>query len=158
MDLDGVQAAIRAGYSEKTASSAASRLLKDVRIQNALQEALKEQEKRTHIDHDWVINELVGIIEQGRAAVEVLTKDGEPTGEYIANLPAANKALELLGKHLRMFSEGPAVQINNDNRQVIMRVVYDDDGNQNPFTINSPPSSPEIVDSTSGETEDSPLR
>lgn len=36
---------------------------------------------------------------------EVVLKDGTKTGEYIYNGNVANKALELLGKHLKMFTE-----------------------------------------------------
>lgn len=38
VDLNATQAAIRAGYSEKTAYSQGSRLLKDVEVQHALQQ------------------------------------------------------------------------------------------------------------------------
>ena len=38
-------------------------------------------------------------------AVEVTTRDGTGTGEYVFNAAGANKAYELIGKHLRMFTE-----------------------------------------------------
>ena len=43
IDLNATQAAIRAGYSEKTAYSQGQRLLKDVEINGLIQ---KEQQKR----------------------------------------------------------------------------------------------------------------
>jgi len=36
-------------------------------------------------------------------AVPVLDKQGEPTGEYTYQGAVANRALELIGKHLGMF-------------------------------------------------------
>ena len=41
------QAAIRAGYSEKTAQGQSSRLLLNVMVQEAIQKAMKERSERT---------------------------------------------------------------------------------------------------------------
>jgi phage terminase small subunit len=40
-----------------------------------------------------------------RADVPVLDKRGQPTGEYRFDSAGANRALELIGKHLGMFKE-----------------------------------------------------
>lgn len=58
VDLNATQAAIRAGYSEKTAYSSGQRLLKNVEIQAKIQEAMNERAKRTEIDQDRVLKEL----------------------------------------------------------------------------------------------------
>lgn len=58
IDLNGTQAAIRAGYSPKTANEQAVRLLANVSIRSRIQEAMKEREKRTHITQDRVLQEL----------------------------------------------------------------------------------------------------
>ena len=47
IDLNATQAAIRAGYSKKTAKSQGQRLLTNVDIQGYLKKLLEEQEKRT---------------------------------------------------------------------------------------------------------------
>lgn len=60
-DLNATQAAIRAGYSEKTAYSAGQRLLKNVEVQVAIQEAQAERSKRTEITQDMVLRELARI-------------------------------------------------------------------------------------------------
>ena len=118
-DLNATQAAIRAGYSIKTAPAIGAENLMKPLIQEFLTAALARQSERTEIDADWVIYQLVGIVDQGRAAVSVLDRNGFPTGEYTANLSAANKALETLGRHLRMFPDGPAVVVDNRSQYVV---------------------------------------
>ena len=57
-DMNGKQAAIRAGYSEKTAESQASRLLTNVKVGAAIREGQAERTERTKIDADWVLSRL----------------------------------------------------------------------------------------------------
>ena len=61
IDLNGTKAAIRAGYSVKTANEQASRLLANVSVQAQLQKRMKEREKRTEINADYVLKRLVEI-------------------------------------------------------------------------------------------------
>ena len=93
MDLNATQAAIRAGYSIKTATKIASENLTKPDIQKAVQAALKAREKRTEVTQDYVIAKLCEIVEKNAS-------DG-PDSE----LKYANKirALELLGKHTGAF-------------------------------------------------------
>ena len=58
IDLNGTQAAIRAGYSAKTATSAAERLLRNVDVLRAVQEAGAARAERTQINADWVLTRL----------------------------------------------------------------------------------------------------
>lgn len=58
IDLNQTQAAIRAGYSEKTAAEQASRLLTNVKVAEAIQAAMKARSERTQIDADWVLKRL----------------------------------------------------------------------------------------------------
>lgn len=55
IDLNATQAAIRAGYSAKTASQIGERLLRNVEVQKALSEAMKKREQRTEITQDMVL-------------------------------------------------------------------------------------------------------
>lgn len=61
IDLNGKQAAIRAGYKEKTAEQQASRLLSNVKVQAAIKKRMEEREKRTEITQDRVLQELAKI-------------------------------------------------------------------------------------------------
>lgn len=61
VDLNATQAAIRAGYSKKTAYSMGQRLLKKVEIQAAIQGAIENRAKRTEITQDRVLTELARV-------------------------------------------------------------------------------------------------
>lgn len=58
IDLNATQAAIRAGYSPKSASAEGARLLANVKIKKAIQEAQTQRSERTKIDQDWVLKRL----------------------------------------------------------------------------------------------------
>lgn len=61
IDLNGTQAAIRAGYSPKTANEQASRLLANVNIRARIEKAMAERSRRTGINQDRVLLELAKI-------------------------------------------------------------------------------------------------
>lgn len=60
-DLNATQAAIRAGYSAKTAYAIAEKLLRKAEIQEAIQAAMKARSKRTEVTQDRVLQELARI-------------------------------------------------------------------------------------------------
>jgi phage terminase small subunit len=60
-DLNGTQAAIRAGYSKKTATEQSSRLLTNVKVQDFISSKMEKREKRTEITQDRVLQELARI-------------------------------------------------------------------------------------------------
>ncbi len=102
IDLNATAAAKRAGYSERTAYAQGQRLLKNVEIAAAIQKAQEARSERTRIDQDWVIERLVGVYEASMEARPVCDKNGEEKG-FTFNPTAANRALELIGKHKGMF-------------------------------------------------------
>lgn len=55
IDLNATQAAIRAGYSAKTACEQGARLLANVKVQEAIQQAMSKREQRTEITQDMVL-------------------------------------------------------------------------------------------------------
>lgn len=114
-DLHQTHAAIRAGYSEKTAAQQANRLLKNVKIQQAIGELRAERNARINIDVDYVIKTIVETVERCNQASPVLDKHGDivlgeaPDGTLkpIYKYDATNvlKGAELLGRHLAMFTD-----------------------------------------------------
>ncbi|RYE42642.1 MAG: terminase small subunit [Hyphomicrobiales bacterium] len=58
IDLNASQAAIRAGYSAKTAYSVGHENLKKPEIQVEIQAAMKARSERTEINADWVLTRL----------------------------------------------------------------------------------------------------
>lgn len=108
------QGYILAGYSENGAEQGSSRLLRNVNVCSRLDylRKLKEQKhsetvnkviEESGITKEWIINELIDNVKIAKSAEPVLDNDGNPIGEYRTNIPAANKALELLGSELGMF-------------------------------------------------------
>ena len=110
IDLNATQAAIRAGYSEKTADVQGPRLLGNVRIREEIRKAQAEAAKRLHLSQNWVLLRLKEISDRCCQAVPVMqfnrsSGEWEETGEYKFDSAGANRATELLGKHLGMFVE-----------------------------------------------------
>ncbi|MDG6366698.1 terminase small subunit, partial [Glaesserella parasuis] len=62
IDLNATQAAIRSGYAEKTANREGSRLLSNVDIQEAIQEAQNKRAARVNVTQDDVLKGLLEII------------------------------------------------------------------------------------------------
>ncbi|HAU5528425.1 TPA: terminase small subunit [Proteus mirabilis] len=82
IDLNATQAAIRAGYSEKTANRTASENLSKPDIQLRISELLKKRSDRLQIDADYVLNRLVEIDQMD--VLDILREDGKlkPVNEW----------------------------------------------------------------------------
>ena len=78
VDLNGTQAAIRAGYSARTANPQAARLLANVSIQAALTAAQEARSRRTAITADRVVRELALIGLANMADYMARTAQGDP--------------------------------------------------------------------------------
>lgn len=139
IDLNATQAAIRAGYSPKTANEQGSRLLANVSIQNKIGKAMAERSKRTGVNQDRVIQELARVAFVNPKNV-INTKTGEilpeateddlaciqsvkikktatarsTTIEREVKMADKMRALELLGKHLGMYKDKIEQQLDMD--------------------------------------------
>lgn len=58
IDLNATQAAMRAGYSAKTANEQGSRLLANVNVAQAIAKAKTERSERTGVDAAWLLSRL----------------------------------------------------------------------------------------------------
>lgn len=105
VDLNGAQAAIRAGYSEKTAKQIAAENLTKPYLQEYLSKLIKERSNRVEIDADYVIRGIKELTERCIQAVPVLDDKGNETGEWRFEVSGAFKGYELLGKHLSLFTD-----------------------------------------------------
>lgn len=70
-----------------------------------VEEASSAIARRIVLTRTSIIEELWSNAMIAKAAVPVLDRKGNETGEYQANIAASNRALELLGKELGMFRE-----------------------------------------------------
>lgn len=103
VDLNATAAARRAGYSVKTADRIGPELLGKTCVSQAIQEAIKERERRTEVTQDYVIKKLK----------EIADKEASDTQESDLKFSNKLKALELLGKHVGAFepkTDSAAVQ------------------------------------------------
>ncbi len=111
VDLNATQAAIRAGYSEKTAGSMAQKLVAKSAVQEAIRSAQAQREKRTLITVDYVVSSLREVAERCLQRAPVTNSKGEQLKDADGNdiwrfdSSGANRALELLGKHVNAFGE-----------------------------------------------------
>ena len=105
VDLCATKAAIRAGYSEKTAANIGHENLRKPEIEAAIQEAMAARAERTQGSQDWIIEKLIENVNRAMTAIPVLDKDGNETGDFTYQGSVANRALELLGKHAGMFED-----------------------------------------------------
>jgi phage terminase small subunit len=168
IDLNATQAAIRAGYSPKTAEQTASRLLRNVKVQEYIAKRQKELSRSTEITQERVIKELALIafsnnadyahvvekkmqVEAGGTLVDVLDEDGKPvmyrtvepvlteelTEEQKRALAVIKKgrdglevkscdkvkALELLGKHLGIFTDKIEANVNDTAKNELAELL-----------------------------------
>ena len=112
VDFNGTQAAIRAGYSPKSARSQASELLTNPNISARIRELQKERIERLTLNQDFVVLQIVDTIQQCKGGYPVKTlnpKTGkfEEIGMYQFDSRGCLKGLELLGTHLGMFGKTP---------------------------------------------------
>ena len=117
VDLNATQAAIRAGYSPKTAYSMGQRLLKDVEVQAAIQEARARREKRTEITQDRVVQEIAD--NAFRPASDAQDSEFKHSSK--------TKYLDMLCKHLGVYDKSMQVEITDRSGVVLMPEVKHDE-------------------------------
>lgn len=110
-DLNATKAAIRAGYSEKTAYSQGQRLLKNVEIKNRLQE-IREKIQDENIATIKDIEEFLSLSLNGEMEEEVISVVAEIEGSSKVvktkkqiSLRDRIKAAELLGKRYGLWTD-----------------------------------------------------
>lgn len=125
IDLNATQAAIRAGYSKKTANRIASENLSKLDIQNYIAELKQKRVERIQITQDEVLADLLEIKGRCMQARPVLgmfgqqVKDSEGNNIWKFDAKGATKAIELIGKHIGFFLED-----NKQKQPVIVPKEY----------------------------------
>ena len=160
VDLNGAQAAIRAGYSAKTARITASQLLTKPNIQAAIQAEMDKRAEKTSITAERVLEEIARIafldirkafdvngnllpihempedVARAMGGMDISSYTGQGEGaitEITKKIKLIDKkgALELLGKHLKLFTEkvehtgkdGGAIEIADINEVDMARKI-----------------------------------
>ena len=99
IDLNATKAAMRAGYSESSAYSIAGENMKKPEIIEKIAELKAERSKITKIDAQWVLVSAKKVFDRCMQDEPVMSQ-GEATGEYKFDSSGANKALDIIGKHV----------------------------------------------------------
>ena len=116
IDLNATQAAIRAGYSKKTAYSIGEQNLKKLELKNYIEERMKIKEDALIAKQDEVIKYLSAVMRgQSEASVVVVEGYGDGCSEAkIIKKPPDEKerlkAAELLGKRYGLFTDNVKVE------------------------------------------------
>ena len=103
IDLNGTQAAIRAGYSAKTANEQAAQLLAKLSIQEYIQKIKNQRSERVKYSQDELMRDILEVKNRCMQANPVLDKEGNETGIWKFDSNGANKALDMLAKHVGFY-------------------------------------------------------
>jgi phage terminase small subunit len=108
-DLNATQAAIRAGYSEKSSRNQGARMMANDDIQQRIAELNQERMDRVQIDADYVLRQAVKLHERCMQEVEPITdrrgeevKDEQGRTIYGFDSKGAAAALKLVGEHVNV--------------------------------------------------------
>ena len=128
VDFNGTQAAIRAGYSERTARVQASQLLANPNISARVRELQDERISRLSLDQNFVVLQIVDTIQQCKGGYPVKTlnpKTGkyEEIGMYQFDSRGTLKGLELLGTHLGMFGKVPPAAGGGEKNNLLEQII-----------------------------------
>lgn len=117
IDLNGTQAAIRAGYSPRSARQIADKNMSNDDIRKYIDDRMKEKNKELIADQDEVLKYLTKVLRgQSQSEVVVVENIGDFTSEarLLQKAPDEKerlKAAELLGKRYNMFSDKMKVDV-----------------------------------------------
>ena len=117
IDLNATQAAIRAGYSAKTAKVIGAENLTKPSIREYIDERMKKKEKDLIADQDEVLRYLTAVLRGESESEEIVVEnigDFTSKAKAIKKVPSEKdklKAAELLGKRYSLFKESVKLDV-----------------------------------------------
>ena len=120
IDLNATQAAIRAGYSKKTAYSIGEENLKKPELKKYIDSRMSEKESELIADQDEVLKYLTAVM-RGQTQAEVVVV--ENIGDYMSQARTMQKApdekerlkaAELLGKRYGLYTDRIEQEVDMD--------------------------------------------
>ena len=137
VDLNATQAAIRAGYSMKTAYRQGADLLQKTSIREAIEKAQAKRARRVEVTQDYVLSNLVDVVERTKQRAPDTDRKGEQVTDeegravWTFDSKNANRALELLGKHLGIFTDKIRAEVSGPDggpmaSEIVVRFVEPD--------------------------------
>lgn len=111
VDLNATQAAIRAGYSERSAGRNADRMMKNDEIRSYIEEQLQQLHNERTADAQEVVEYLTSVLRgesEGEELVNEFQGDGISKAVNVKKKPSEKdklRAAELLGKRFGIFTD-----------------------------------------------------
>lgn len=132
---------VNPNVKRKSAAMQARRFLAKPEVTAYITKLLEERQKRMEMDEDWVIGRLRDICDRCMQATPVYGRDGSAQDDddpervpepiyYKFDAGGATKALELIGKHMKMFSD--KTDAGGVNVSIGINLGFDPDGNARP--------------------------
>ncbi len=113
LDGNGTQAAIRAGFAERSAYQTAHVLLKNADVQSALAELQDQTAARLDLTRDQIVAELWRNHLVAFEGMPVFDKSGNDTGARNRSLTASNRALEIIAQLLGFAIDRKSILVAN---------------------------------------------
>ena len=129
VDCNATQAAIRAGYSKKTARAVGQRLLTNVDIKKYIEQQLQKLKKEKIADAQEVLEYLTSVM-RGEQKEQVALLTGEGVQKLVQKDISAKdriKAAELIGKRYGLFTE--KVELQGETTVQIVDDIPVEEGN-----------------------------
>lgn len=108
--------------SVKSIKVKVSNILKKPNVAEYMAWATENRKNPTIVTREYVLMRLRHVADRAMSAEPVFDKEGQPTGEYKSDFPAANKALELLGKQLGMFKDNQTFAVQHTSPKVVITI------------------------------------
>ncbi|GKQ42924.1 terminase small subunit [Companilactobacillus sp. RD055328] len=135
VDLNATQAAIRAGYSKKTARNIGNENLTKPDIQTEIEKRMNEIKNKSILDVNQIAEELTNIAVGKPREVVSKQKDnltGEVKKDTVYTIQPEDqdrlKALELLGKRYSMFTDKKEINATVTPVTIVDDIYGDEDG------------------------------
>jgi len=105
LDLNATKAAIRAGYSAKTARQMGAENLSKPAISRAIADAMQQRSAQARIDSGWVLSQAIKLYEMAWERSDLRT---------------ALRALEMIGKHVDVQAFKERVEVEKVDHAAIL--------------------------------------
>lgn len=91
--------------TDESADATVSELLSNPMVKEFQDSLMQEAAKKAEISAEYVLSTIKNTIERCAQSEPVYDREGNPTGEYKFDATAVLKGAELLGKHLKLFTD-----------------------------------------------------
>ena len=105
LDLNATKAAIRAGYSAKTARQMGAENLSKPAISEAIATSIQQRNTQARVDSDWVLSQAIKLYEMAWERSDLRT---------------ALRALEMIGKHVDVQAFKERVEVEKVDHAAIL--------------------------------------